>query len=55
MNLESLVYGQESSFNNNNNNKNTQQDIQTQTFISTYNLQPFLTFPLHSEIRHTEL
>jgi hypothetical protein len=38
MNLESLVYGQESSFNNNNN----QQDIQTRTFISTYNLQPFL-------------
>jgi hypothetical protein len=38
MNLESLVYGQNSSFNNNNN----QQDIQTRTFTPIYNLQPFL-------------
>ncbi|HEX5187831.1 MAG TPA: LamG-like jellyroll fold domain-containing protein [Nitrososphaeraceae archaeon] len=38
MNLESLIYGQDSSFNNN----NTQQDIQSQTSIPAYNLQPFL-------------
>jgi hypothetical protein len=33
-----MVFGQESSFNNNNN----QQDIQSQTFNPSYNLQPFL-------------
>jgi hypothetical protein len=43
INLETMVYGQDSSFNNNNNNNNkSNQDIQSQTFIHSYNLQPFL-------------